>query len=818
MSQAQDKVRWAKHARQHMLELLARSQTMHLCVRCTLAPFPNEITQPPILPLRWYHREASKPRGPPKAYVTGLEDKLDRLEALLKKASFGHLLSHTFTSQILRPNVDFSEELGPPVVRDSWKSSSMSIDRLKVHERNASPSLPTIFPSLDSEKSAALVEISIGTPPLPPGSTNSKRRSKHIKTEPNDNAGYLVTHFPSDTDTMSSQESEDVSESSVALARLTLRGTKDIKEEEDANLLRYHGHSSQVTFAEAAKKFKQRKVQEATVSSPQFLGQTRHHRHQNEAPDPSRPRRVPIQRSVYWSTPPWELTWEGLKDESTVFLSRFLCNLPPADLSRSLFDIYFLNLQANYLRGTPMYPTGWLFVSIGIRKCQDLGAHRKSSYHDPPTVDEEQWRRVFWLMVALDRVVSAALGRPAVTAEADFDIDLPLEVDDEYWESGFKQPLNKPSTVSFFNCWAKLSRIVAFATKTIYAVNKSKVFIGPNMQRWPEEVLKKMDDTLADFLDRIPPHLRWSPLIENQIFSNQSASLYITYYLTQILIHRPFIVPDPSMSTTLVEPPARALEICTNAAKACARILDAQLPKGFTSTPTLINCAHICAATLLMKVWDIKTQAQQRATGFTKGDAREVESHLKDVDMFVRTMETLQPHWEIVDIFIGILKETLPSLNTEKFNAPAPFRNVPFTGVYHPHLPAPVPAKHTRPPRPSIQEPHPAEIPSSFENGWQWYAPATPFEDMDTTVPVEQYSHYVPSQYDVRPDMVPTQPYRYESTVYAVDRSMPPPQHPPIEVLQYYPTSYAHPAAQPYRPHPPHHAPRNGHFCLLRSP
>ena len=52
------------------------------------------------------------------------------------------------------------------------------------------------------------------------------------------------------------------------------------------------------------------------------------------------------------------------------------------------------------------------------------------------------------------------------------DLELPLEVDDEYWENenpelAFRQPEGKPSLVTAFVCWIKLSHIVAFALKTL---------------------------------------------------------------------------------------------------------------------------------------------------------------------------------------------------------------------------------------------------------------------------------------------------------------------------------------------------------------
>ena len=53
-----------------------------------------------------------------------------------------------------------------------------------------------------------------------------------------------------------------------------------------------------------------------------------------------------------------------------------------------------------------------------------------------------------------------------------FDVDLPVECDDEYWTNpdpnlAFKQPEGKPSTVVFFNCALRLTQIHAFALRTI---------------------------------------------------------------------------------------------------------------------------------------------------------------------------------------------------------------------------------------------------------------------------------------------------------------------------------------------------------------
>jgi hypothetical protein len=56
-----------------------------------------------------------------------------------------------------------------------------------------------------------------------------------------------------------------------------------------------------------------------------------------------------------------------------------------------------------------------------------------------------------------------------------FDVDLPTDCDDEYWETddpdlAFKQPPGKPSKVAFFISLIRQQEIVAFALRTIVSL------------------------------------------------------------------------------------------------------------------------------------------------------------------------------------------------------------------------------------------------------------------------------------------------------------------------------------------------------------
>lgn len=62
-----------------------------------------------------------------------------------------------------------------------------------------------------------------------------------------------------------------------------------------------------------------------------------------------------------------------------------------------------------------------------------------------------------------------------------FDVDLPVEVDDEYWEhpdpsQRFQQPPGKPSVITYFVLQIKLMRILSFCLRTIVRVYSLMLF------------------------------------------------------------------------------------------------------------------------------------------------------------------------------------------------------------------------------------------------------------------------------------------------------------------------------------------------------
>lgn len=71
-----------------------------------------------------------------------------------------------------------------------------------------------------------------------------------------------------------------------------------------------------------------------------------------------------------------------------------------------------------FLSGTEYEAAAWLYVSMGLRKAQDVGAHRRKVYgRGPANIEAELWKRAFWVLVVQDRMMSAHLGRDCSSRE-----------------------------------------------------------------------------------------------------------------------------------------------------------------------------------------------------------------------------------------------------------------------------------------------------------------------------------------------------------------------------------------------------------------
>ncbi|KAJ7471657.1 fungal-specific transcription factor domain-containing protein [Mycena galericulata] len=327
----------------------------------------------------------------------------------------------------------------------------------------------------------------------------------------------------------------------------------------------------------------------------------------------------------------------------------------------TLYDLQYYCLAVQFLEGSSAPQACWTLIGVGIRLAQDVGAHRRTSHVEHPSVERELWKRAFWVLVYMDRTISSGMGRPCAIQFDDFDLDPPIECDDEYWEHPthpFQQPAGVPSRICFFNALLRLNNILAFCLKILFPLSKVQVVFQID-ESWEEHVVAELDSALNQWRDEVPQHLRWDPSRADPLFFDQSVALHSAYYHTQILIHRPFI-PMVRKSAPTALP---SLAICTNAARAVANMVDLQRRrKG--NVPVLINLPVVFTSgiMLLLNVWSGKR------TGLVPDPSRE----MANVHKCMEVVRLCEERWQSAGLLWDILAElaSVGKLPLPNYNAP----------------------------------------------------------------------------------------------------------------------------------------------------
>lgn len=266
----------------------------------------------------------------------------------------------------------------------------------------------------------------------------------------------------------------------------------------------------------------------------------------------------------------------------------------------------------------------------------------------------------------------------AMTDFDSYDVDLPLDVDDEYWETedptkAFKQPPGVPSKMAAFICYIKLGWIVSFTLKTLYAADKSASFV-PRTPNRLEQMLEHIESALDDWLKSLPEHLRWCDNMEDSALASQCAYINLTYHVVRIVVYRPFIMRPSNDSPEHSSPSVtrKAMMAGTASARAIIRLIKAQSSFSIVSVPSVLHTSFYAAGQMLLRIWDIKAKEKEKkdrrnVLGQFVDAGNENDSLTKEIDELVvgvRTVidlyENVKTRWDFVQPILVRLKESLP--------------------------------------------------------------------------------------------------------------------------------------------------------------
>ncbi|KAJ6492202.1 fungal-specific transcription factor domain-containing protein [Mycena sanguinolenta] len=311
----------------------------------------------------------------------------------------------------------------------------------------------------------------------------------------------------------------------------------------------------------------------------------------------------------------------------------------------TLYDVQRYCLAAQFLNASAMPQACWTLVGVGLRLAQDLGMHRSKGPTGVPTVEGELHKRAYWVLVYLDRVASSDLGRTCSVHYTDFDVEPPLEVDDEYWEHPtrpFQQPAHKPSRITFFNTLMRLNHILDFTLKILYSLKRVRTVYSVD-DAWELQAIAELDSTLNNWRDQLPDHLRWDPMREDPVFFDQSAAIHAAYFDLQITIHRPFI---PMLRRAPTGVPS--LILCTSAARGCANVMNVQRRRrGNIPFPLHLNAAFVSALVLLLNILSAKR----------RGSLPDPSRELAHVHKCMEVIRLCEGRWKSAGVMWDVLYE-----------------------------------------------------------------------------------------------------------------------------------------------------------------
>ncbi|KAK7473111.1 Gypsy retrotransposon integrase-like protein 1 [Stygiomarasmius scandens] len=304
----------------------------------------------------------------------------------------------------------------------------------------------------------------------------------------------------------------------------------------------------------------------------------------------------------------------------------------------TLYEIQNYSLSVLYIKASSVGQSTWTQIGFGLRMAQDVGAHRRRVL-ERPTIQDELWKRAFFVLLAHERTVGSFTGRNCLIHDDEYDVDFPVEIDDEYWDQGdpsnptphsWEQPADKPSLVSAFVHYVKLTDIMAYAMRTIYSLRKPDKISGRQPQQTDQQLITDLESAMNEWLESIPSHLKWDPQRKPTVFFEQSAMLYSAYYQLQIFIHRPFI-PMPRRPSSVTFP---SLTICATAARACSHVARVMNERAIILPfPNMLISVFLSAVILLLNTWSGKRCGITTATEIELADVHACMAVLKAAEL-----------------------------------------------------------------------------------------------------------------------------------------------------------------------------------------
>ncbi|KAF2860818.1 hypothetical protein K470DRAFT_203499, partial [Piedraia hortae CBS 480.64] len=203
-------------------------------------------------------------------------------------------------------------------------------------------------------------------------------------------------------------------------------------------------------------------------------------------------------------------------------------------LSNNLLSIQALLGMALVLHGTSSTRPTHVLVAATIRAAHSIGLHKRGSGFGMSEAENEQRKRVFWIAYTLDKELCLRSGRPPAQHDDDMNISLPSENPSD--NIGNVRVMNGGQpTVNLFHMMCRFAQIQSRVYNHLYSVKASKQsdteqlnFIGEldaQLEEWKDSIP-------LDFRPGSPINATYGPLVLHV------AMIHFSYYSCLTTIHR----------------------------------------------------------------------------------------------------------------------------------------------------------------------------------------------------------------------------------------------------------------------------------------
>ncbi|RVX68353.1 hypothetical protein B0A52_07353 [Exophiala mesophila] len=277
-------------------------------------------------------------------------------------------------------------------------------------------------------------------------------------------------------------------------------------------------------------------------------------------------------------------TLKHQEEESSVYFQRALI-LSPWTLSNptNLEALQALAVMTIYLQGVSKSAQTWRLHGLLVQAAFQTGVHINIKSPKISPLEQEIRTRIWYMCFVLDRVLSAAYGRPPLIHNSYMQINLPMNVnlddindDGELYPHSVQTP-NEPSSCSLFLATIKLYLIQGNMIEKLYHQNMTpSVDLQPNRLF---SLIMDFEEHLHDWMKTLNPAVELIPTSEvNKAHPHEwkwtrpQTVMTIRFLSVRVLLYRRVIetlLDDISTSGVGIRQPEYSLPIAQTLIHAC---------------------------------------------------------------------------------------------------------------------------------------------------------------------------------------------------------------------------------------------------------